>query len=113
MPLIKLLPLSEMMTPPKKGKEKFHNEHFTEHQTFPEHASPTHRNGGKPNLININNCFAIVLHAHKISKSFKSVHKPCFFLSQHEFSMARYVRSVFSCYHILKDHGRRENQCSS
>lgn len=92
MPLIKLLPVSEMMTR-KKGKEKFHNEHFTEHQTFPEHASPTQRNGGKPNLIKVNGCFAVVFHTHKISKVSKSIHNPCFFLSLHEFSVARYVMS--------------------
>lgn len=71
MPLMKLLPLSEMITQ-KKGKEKFHNEHFTEHQTFLEHVSPTH------SLIKVSNGFAILFHARKTSKVSKSVHPPVF-----------------------------------
>lgn len=54
--LIKLLPVSKMMTQ-KNRKKKFHYEHFTKHQTFPEHSSPTHKNEGKRSLIKVNNCF--------------------------------------------------------
>lgn len=104
MPLIKLLPLNEMKTP-KKGK--LHNEHFTEHRTFPEHASHTHRNGGKPSLIKVHDCSAIVFHAHKISKVSRIVQNPCFFLALHEFSVARSIMSVFSCYYNWKDQGRK------